>query len=206
MCLDSGYEIDDAGGEVVAPWMLLIDCGGHRTEEIYRFALTDPDRITPVRGQDSGRARHPIHFGRTKYESRIDGSRIETPLWTVNTDLYKNRLMSSIVGKDEHGEDLWLLNDGVDAHYLTQMASEHRVVERRKSGVQLVWRPVSAGVDNHYWDCEVLQQVAADVLQLDVPVASGPAQPDPHPEPDGADAGGRGGWIDAVAGKWRTTL
>lgn len=204
ICLESTYEIAGTNGHVMSPELLLVDSGGHRTEEIYRFAKGDPERVIPIRGHGGARrAKTPILFGRHRYEPKSGADPFETKIWTVDTQLYKNRLMADITARDEKG-DLWLLNDGVGPTYLTQMASEHRVVERRRSGVDLVWKPVSAGVANHLWDCEVYQEVAADVLQLDVPVGVDP-NPNPEPEREDDDVESRGGWLDGVSGNWRLT-
>ena len=67
----------------------------------------------------------------------------------------------------EGNEGFWHLPEEVSEDYLRQATSEHKIVERDRSGrPRESWVPVSMGMPNHYWDCEVMALAAADMMGI----------------------------------------
>jgi phage terminase large subunit GpA-like protein len=149
ICLESRFAF--AGGSTITPSHLLLDSGGDRTNEVYQFALRDPGRIVPCKGSSHQMSRPWTN------SPQPNGLVLR---W-VDTGYFKDMLARLINDPDQAK---WMPNSTVDDDYCQQMASEHKIIDR-KSG-KTKWEPVTSGARNHLWDCEVLQCVAADMLQL----------------------------------------
>ena len=54
----------------------------------------------------------------------------------------------------------WQLNNLTPEDYLQQLASEHKVLDRKTGRAS--WEPITSGVANHAWDLEVYQCACAD--------------------------------------------
>jgi phage terminase large subunit GpA-like protein len=131
------------------PSHLFIDSGGSnadskRTDEVYAFAMRDPGRIIPTKGASHQQAR-PIVASQ-----QPNG----VVLRLVDTGYFKDILAALMNDPD----DKWLPNSLVDDEYCQQMASEHKIIDR-KSG-KMKWEKATQGAANHFWDAEVLQCVA----------------------------------------------
>lgn len=148
ICLESRFQ---CGGNLIAPSHLLIDSGGNRTNEVYEFALRNPGQIVPTKGASHTMARPWSNS--TQPNGLI--------LRWVNTNHFKDMLARLINAPDQ---TQWLPHSAVDDDYCSQMASEHKVLERGQRDAK--WKPKTDGAKNHFWDCEVLQCVAADMLAL----------------------------------------
>ncbi len=138
-------------GQKVQCGALLIDSGGNRTNEIYQFAQSDPERIAPTKGA-GGTVKRPYTL------SKIGDSGIY--LRVLDVDYYKNLLTRLITGD----ENRWMPHSQVDDDYCSQMASEHKVLDPKTRNFK--WALVASGAPNHYWDCEVIQAAAADMVGL----------------------------------------
>ncbi|MBL8880728.1 MAG: phage terminase large subunit family protein [Phycisphaerales bacterium] len=184
--------------------MLGIDSGGtsslsgSRTAEVYKFALSDPARIKPLKGDGHTRDL-PIRTSRVTYRPPDQSAApFDVFLSLVNCTYYKDRLAHAITAKmaaadpatavvtGEH--DMWSLNSENDSDYNRQMTSEHKVLVRKEGGRQVqMWMPVSSGAANHYWDCEYMQFAVADMARVDLMQPPRPEstqrQPPPHPWP-----------------------
>lgn len=190
--LDAVYPWVSSNRPALRIEVLGIDSGGtgSRTSEVYRFALTDPQRIRATKGASHERDL-PLATKRVTYRPP-DQSEAPFPVFLtlVHTNHFKDRLASAISNKvpvvdPETGEILseteqWLLNDQHDPAYNAQMASEHKVLIRKPGGKQAeVWMPVTQGAPNHYWDTETLQFAMADMMRVDLlfPVSETPEPP-----------------------------
>ena len=170
--LDLRYPI--AGCEVnMRVTLLVIDSGGgtatvggdgSRTDEVYRWSRTDP-RIKPIKGY--GGKKKPLRAITTSKVSYTPPGQVRRPydviLHLIDTQYYKDLLAHRI-----HSEDskMWEVNGEIDSDYIRQMTSEHKVVNKNRSTLTVRWKPISNGIPNHYWDCEVYAMAAADILQV----------------------------------------
>jgi len=156
----------------------------YRTDEVYAFASSDPSRILPTMG--SGKIQSvPVS---TKPVRAYPG----VMLRTVNPNYWKDVLHGLI-----HAEDntQWLPFNGVGLDYCKQMSSEHKIHDRKAN--TFVWQQVSAGNDNHIWDCEYMQCMLAQECGLFVmEAAPTTAAADPRQEATGSP------WLDRHQGSW----
>ncbi len=193
--------------------LLGIDSGGGltggemtRTEEVYRFALSDPARVRPLKGM----AEPTGNWYRTKHVVYTPPGMKRNPLSVVLTLLDTNSLKDQISSKigarmsvpvdpgcgdvppknpylpdqpvgNMFDVDAWQLNDFDDEEYNRQMASEHKVLIRRGTTQVERWVPIKGGAANHYWDCEVynlgLAKMFEQYLLAPPPSAEQPPQP-----------------------------
>jgi len=152
---------------LLAVRMLGVD-SAYRTEEVYRFALSDLPRIKPIKGEaEPKKWASPVRVSRVTYRppGRSKRSQLEVWLHLLDTQHFKDLLNSKIGGKIEdvdpatgeaRGEvEAWLLNDENDDDYNRQLAAEHKVVVPTGRGRLLeLWVPITEGAANHYLDCE----------------------------------------------------
>jgi phage terminase large subunit GpA-like protein len=146
------FPLERAPDQVISPRWLLIDSGGNRTGEVYDFALTDPNRIVPTKGQPN--SRQPKPWTETHLPN---GLRLKN----LNVDYYKDKLTSLISDADV---TLWQPYNGVSDAYCLEMASEHKTRDRKTGRV--VWQLKHSGARNEAWDLEVLQLAAADMANM----------------------------------------
>jgi phage terminase large subunit GpA-like protein len=203
VCLESVFRTED--GRQARPHLLMIDSGGtvsstnpeeSRTQEVYQFSMRDLGRVYPCKGAS--------HAMRRPWEvSKIGDAGVTIRL--LDTGYYKDmlaRLMNTEV-EDAAGKiQLWMPHNAVGDDYCQQMASEHKIIDRKR-GNRLVWVKVTSGAANHIWDCETLQCAAADMVNiatLPPPVApqakAEAAQQQPEPPPQS------GGWATGHKGRW----
>jgi phage terminase large subunit GpA-like protein len=140
-------------GQLRTPTHLLIDSGGGRTNEVYQFAARDSGRILPCKG-----ASH--HMRRPWTINTLANG---TALRTIDTGYFKDMLSRLMKDADV---SRWSVHGEIDEDYCLQLASEHKILDRKSGAMR--WVPVSSGARNHYWDCEVLQCAAADMANLGV--------------------------------------
>lgn len=142
------------------------DLGGNRTDEVYRFCLTDPAWLKPIRGDKPNvqaiRTRQvtyrPIDQKRSPYD---------VMLHLIDVEQFQD-ILDSLIGlkleiPDEktgevHEEEIWALNDLDDEEYNHQVASMHKVGVRSGKGKQGAmverWIKKTEGAANHLRDCE----------------------------------------------------
>jgi phage terminase large subunit GpA-like protein len=145
--------IDSGGGKAAAS---KVD--GSRTDEVYRWSLTDP-RIAAVKGH-GGKAppTQPIRSSNTNYTPPA-GNAYSVILRILDTKHFKDTLSSRI---QHENMTLWEVHGDIDADYLKQMTSEHKVLDRRKGSYS--WQPKTKHQANHYWDAETYACAAAVML------------------------------------------
>lgn len=147
----------DSDGLYYPVHLAVIDTGGHRTGEVYDFCRLHPGRISAYKGA-SGRKANP------KTKTIIDtypGTKVPIPggleLWICDTHHYKDLLAAKLrVKSDSPGA--YHYHRDTSEEFATQMCAEY-VDDKR------MWQ-CPKGRANHYWDCSVMELVAADMLQL----------------------------------------
>ncbi len=151
---------------------LLIDSGGtkhageehSKTAQVYRFSKTDP-RIWPTKGRQTGAK--PVQPSNITYRPPGYTASIQVLLRWINTEYFKDVLAFTLrEGTETEKEEQWQEHREINDVYAKQMASEHKVAERKGQSVKLVWKPLSSGTPNHLWDCAVLQMAGAFMLEV----------------------------------------
>lgn len=158
---DDAYQ--DAAGLYYPVHLAMIDSGGHRTGDIYDYARANVGRVQAYKGA-SGRRANP------RTETIIDrypGTRLPIPggvrLIIADSHHYKDDLSRRLsIRPDDPGA--WHLLAEVQPDtphgkdFVAQMCAEF--VDERGN-----WK-CPEGRANHYWDCSVLNLIAADILQI----------------------------------------
>jgi phage terminase large subunit GpA-like protein len=177
------------------PYHLMIDSGGNkgefghsRTSEVYEFAARDPGRIHPCKGASQAMNKP---FALSK------GVNLGTHLYLLDTGYYKDmfvrlingKLVDTVNGVDSLTEQ-WLPHRDVSDDYCQQLASEHKIRDRKKNKDR--WVLVTEGAANHYFDCEVTQCAAAEMSQ--VAVTKPPEPTAANSDPSETDWGGKRRW------------
>jgi phage terminase large subunit GpA-like protein len=157
-CLSSQWQL--ASGETSRAHALFID-SKFRRDEVYQFSKTD-DRVRPIMGDNDSQIM-PV-------KASPAGNAYGITLYTLNTQLLKDRL--AIFQQDK---ERWSLNDSVEEAYLQHLAAEQKQIVNGKAR----WEPKSAGTPNHYFDCEVYQLAAAEILRVDLLQAPAPVEHKP---------------------------
>jgi phage terminase large subunit GpA-like protein len=150
------------GGGQARVQLCLIDSGGgtaqdsheSRTQEVYRFCERAPGLIVPVKGAAIDQIRT---VRASPYAKDARGNMV--PLYTLNVGRLKDELMR-LVRVPAGGDGEWELNEDVDADFLRQMTSEHKItIDARTQERRWVRKGT---MPNHLWDCCVYQIAAAD--------------------------------------------
>lgn len=172
--LNSQFKVDRESGHaecLMAPQLCVIDSGGtadpvsgtSRTHQVYQFSLRDSGRIIPIRGtSQEKRQTQPVRITQITPKSPPGHDKLPpVGLHLVKTDWFKDLLMARIeAGEGTDGE--WQLTECANnEEYLRGMASEHKVFDRKTN--RYTWVPMTDGANNHSWDCEVYQLVAAEI-------------------------------------------
>ncbi len=206
--LDRRFPVE-GGAPAVWPQILCIDSGGgganrdsSRTEEVYRFALTEPARIKPLKGYGgAGLPLRPVSTNQHQYRPHGGKDPLDVTLSIVDTGYFKDLIAARIQHEDP---SVWETMRTIGRDYVMQLSSERRtLIERRvrpDGEAREVWRwvPRATGAANHYWDAEVYAAVGAYMLEADreEPTWPGTAAPQAHIDDDaesGWDSYGRGG-------------
>ena len=166
--LDAYWPVEDSE-EKMSPRHVLIDAGGgvtsdeegSMTDRVYRFALSDPARIIPIRGwPGSKRPPRPITLRSLNYAPPGAAKRYKIAVQLLDTQYYKDVLASRIASEDP---ELWLECEGVDEAYCKQMTAERKFFFRRGGKAVSAWRVHYKGAANHLFDCAVYQTAGADM-------------------------------------------
>ena len=151
------YETDYATKAGSRPTKLqpLID-SGYRTSEVYTWCNEHAGIATKG---DSSRRRH-INFSEIPRAPESDEL---IPFVSFDPNYYKTDLHRQI-----KEAALWHLPREMDEEYYAHMIAEQqvRVVERKTGRNKTEWKLRSDGLSNHYFDCEVLCQVMADLAEI----------------------------------------
>lgn len=161
--------VDDAGDQVVdelgEPKELRLRAGlidsRYRRDEVLDLCSRYQDILRPIQGSPH----QPIAIKPRKMDPRYHGR--SGVLWTVDVHYMKNKLARLMhCERGERGS--WELHRDVAEELLVQLTSEHRVLARVKGRVETreEWRKRPGGGANHWWDCEVYNCAAAEMLLL----------------------------------------
>ena len=80
----------------------------------------------------------------------------------VDGGKYKDMIAGRM--RKPNGRGSWMVYNGCDVEYATQVTAEHKVNVKSGNKVSQVWVPKSSHADNHYLDTEVYAMAAADIL------------------------------------------
>jgi phage terminase large subunit GpA-like protein len=178
-CLTRQLPIE--GGGMASATTLLID-SGNRADEVYQFALTDPERIKPTKGS-STRLSWPVQ----KTLQRRSG----VILWNIDTEKTKdllNRLMNDPDPKQ------WQVHNAINDDYCQQLTAETKSVNPKTKREE--WVKKTSSTPNHLLDCEQQQCAAAWDAGCGM---QEPAQPNPPPAPAQTQ---RPSWIPEKPTSW----
>lgn len=146
----------DENGVVHYVEFVLIDSGDD-TDVVYDFCYLNRPLFAPVKGSSHA---IPSRFREStieKKDSRANGMQ----LILCDGSYYKDMIFRRINSKRYKN---WYVYRDCDREYATQIAAEHKVLERVGGRDVYVWKPKASGIDNHYLDCEVYCTCAADVI------------------------------------------
>lgn len=131
---------------------VFIDLGytERRNEVLEQAMYGEVKGAVPTFGRDSLKEAYKVDR-RDPFEGTAKQGRSKLPMISFNPDQIKHMLSALTAGTDPHQ---WLLPSDIDMDYIMQATAEECIdgawVARRR--------------DNHLWDCEVMQLVAAMVL------------------------------------------
>lgn len=149
-----------------------IDYQGHRSWEVAEWvrsrAHKGPDRLRTIAGD----SRVPNgEYWRPSIVEKHAGTGKPYPgglvRWAIDTDAYKSDIIQRYEAPlDQPGAWFFpegIREDGVD--YLKQVCNEGRKEVTKKTGRRKwEWQQIDGRVGNHYWDCEVYDRCAADMV------------------------------------------
>lgn len=150
--------------ETLSVYMSCID-SGFKTDEVYRFCRHWADKTKAVKGVED------ISGGRFYRANKIDiNSRTGAVipgglvLWHLNTTQYKDKINRLVTSYDPVK---WHIFRNPTEEYLTQFASEHKVLLRNRSTgrAREVWQKKKEASANHFLDAEVYALAAADIIR-----------------------------------------
>ena len=146
-------DIDAIAREHNAEQVLIDSKYPERRQEVYEASMSL--NFIPTKGHDSRLSQTWLQRYINPYEGTAKKSPESLMIYIFDTYHYKAQLMGRIKGEIKTG---WWVFAGVDRTYRQQMISEEKVDGK------YVLR--SGHKDNHLWDCEVLQVLAATIYGL----------------------------------------
>ena len=168
-------------GDPVVVNLCLID-SGDQTDDVYDFCASHADYALPAKGSS-----HPqlSHYKISKINKK-DSQAYGMTLVLVDGGKYKDMIAGRM--RRPNGRGSWMVYDGCDMEYATQVTGEHKVNVKSSSGTKKVWQKKHSHSDNHYLDCEVYAFAAADILGVrtlhlqneDVPKRQNPPSTEPE--------------------------
>lgn len=137
--------------------LCLID-SGDQTDEVYDFAAVNSEWCLPSKGTSS-----MINYFKLSSVNKTSSKAYGMTLALVDGGKYKDMIAGRM--KRENGTGSWMVFDGIDLEYCTQVTAEHKITEKGGGGKLLTrWVQKTSHADNHYLDCEVYGMAAADIL------------------------------------------
>lgn len=153
--MNAQYMTEDGDPMVVN--LCLID-SGDQTDMVYDFCAYHSDYALPVKGSSHAQLSHYKLSKVNKADSKAYGMQ----LVLVDGGKYKDMIAGRM--RRPNGRGSWMVYNGCDMEYATQVTAEHKVNVKTPSGTKQVWQPKHSHSDNHYLDAEVYSLAAADVL------------------------------------------
>ena len=143
------------------PVRLVCIDSGYDTDKVYAFCQDYPDIARPTKGHDV----RATPLSSTKIERDWLGRAGGLMLWHLDTTYFKDKLARQM-NTDQGLPGCWNVHAFPDEEYLRQVTAEHKVLVRaartRPAVARWVKRPGAGG--NHWFDCEVLNAAAAEML------------------------------------------
>jgi phage terminase large subunit GpA-like protein len=180
------------GNEELTVERAMVD-SGFRTSEVYQFCREHRPVTFPSKGSNNPALVASVRLGHPE---------MATILFTFKADSFKDRL-SGFIGRKPGEPGEWCIPRDITEDYIRQMTSERRVIVRKKGRPFSTWEPITESTPNHLWDCEVLNTLAADQIQvryLDPGAPQGGGGPPPGPRAKGESDWLRGekgeGWFE----------
>lgn len=149
------YRTED--GEAAVVNLCLID-SGDQTDTVYDFCAYHSEWALPVKGASHAQL---SHYKLSKI-NREGSSANGMTLVLVDGDKYKD-MIAGRMGKP-NGRGSWMVHDGCDMEYATQVTNEHKVNVKSGGQIRQIWKPKYSHADNHYLDTEVYAMAAADIM------------------------------------------
>lgn len=137
--------------------LCLID-SGDQTDEVYDFAAMNSEWCLPSKGTSS-----MLSYYKLSSVNKTSSKAYGMTLALVDGGKYKDMIAGRM--KRENGTGSWMVFDGIDLEYCTQVTAEHKITEKGGGGkLRTRWVQKTSHADNHYLDCEVYGMAAADIL------------------------------------------
>lgn len=137
--------------------LCLID-SGDQTDEVYDFAAMNSEWCLPSKGTSS-----MVNYFKLSSVNKTSSKAYGMTLALVDGGKYKDMIAGRM--KRENGTGSWMVFDGIDLEYCTQVTAEHKITEKGGGGkLRTRWVQKTSHADNHYLDCEVYGMAAADIL------------------------------------------
>ena len=149
------YKTEDGTPMVVN--LALVD-SGDQTDAVYDYCSLNTEWALPVKGASDGQLSHYKLSKVNRPDSRAHG----LTLVLVDGEKYKDMIAGRM--RKPNGRGSWMVYEGCDIEYATQVTAEHKVNVKSGNKVRQRWVPKSSHADNHYLDCEVYAMAAADIL------------------------------------------
>ena len=137
--------------------LCLID-SGDQTDEVYDFAAMNSEWCLPSKGTST-----MLSYYKLSSVNKTSSKAYGMTLALVDGGKYKDMIAGRM--KRENGTGSWMVFDGIDLEYCTQVTAEHKITEKGGGGkLRTRWVQKTSHADNHYLDCEVYGMAAADIL------------------------------------------
>lgn len=149
------YMTEDGDPAVVN--LCLID-SGDQTDMVYDFCALHADYALPVKGASHAQL---SHYKLSKI-NREGSSANGMTLVMVDGDKYKDMIAGRM--RKPNGRGSWMVHEGCDMEYATQVTNEHKVNVKSGGQTRQIWKPKYSHADNHYLDTEVYAMAAADIM------------------------------------------
>lgn len=149
------YTTED--GDPMLVNLCLID-SGDQTDAVYEFCTYHSEYALPVKGSSHAQLSH-YKLSKINKEGSIANG---ITLVLVDGGKYKDMIAGRM--QRENGRGSWMVYDGCDYEYATQVTAEHKVNVKSNGTIKQVWQLKSSHGDNHYLDTEVYAMAAADIL------------------------------------------
>lgn len=137
--------------------LCLID-SGDQTDDVYDFCVQHSEYALPAKGAS--------HEQQSNYKiSKInkEGSNAYgMMLVMIDTEKYKDMIAGRM--RRPNGKGSWMVHEGCDYEYATQVTAEHKVNVKKNGKTKQIWQLKHSHGDNHYLDTEVYAMAAADIL------------------------------------------
>lgn len=155
------WEVDGGGARDLD--LLLIDAG-YEPAKVHDWMRTIGPRARATKGSDNPALRNNVAHS---------SPRPGWILWTFKANFFKDLASKHINSRpetDERGVETgewwgeWCLPEDIDEEYVRQVTSERRVWVRKRGRRHITWEPKTQTTPNHLWDCEVLNELAAEML------------------------------------------